>query len=93
MLKDYYAEWVLILKMGKKKGVKIEKVANDIIKLSRDLLIVNMRFLDVAICRLTLKNYSGSFCVDGMNMYYDPEYLVLQYKDILLRKALEYMDQ
>ena len=67
--------------MNTKNDGKIENVAADIVKMSRDLLIVNMRFLDVAICRLALKNYSGSFCVDGINMYYDPENVVLQYKE------------
>lgn len=42
-------------------------VTKDILKLSRNTIIVNMKFMNVAIGNLNFQNYEGSLGIDGKN--------------------------
>jgi len=61
---------------------RIENLARDVLILSRNLLLVNLRFLDVAIHQLNLRamNEIPTMAVDGENLYYNPYYILNRYK-------------
>ena len=59
---------------------EIEKIAIDILNMSRDSLIVNMRFLDVAISKLSLKLYEETLGTDGRYVFFNPKHIVSEYK-------------
>ncbi len=62
---------------------KIESLANRIMRYARDSILVNMRFLDVALSALTpvVRNHTGQIACDGKHLYYDPVYLLKKYKE------------
>ena len=62
---------------------KIESLANRIMRYARDSILVNMRFLDVALSALTpvVRNQTGQISCDGEHLYYDPVYLLKKYKE------------
>lgn len=66
----------------KEKLEKAEKIALQIWGLSRDKLMMNLRFLDVALASLRLKARFGieGICCDGSVISYDPVYVLNQYK-------------
>ncbi len=58
-------------------------LAGQILRLSRDTILVNLRFLDVAISRLVPQakaDLKGVAC-NGVQVYYDPVYLLRRYKE------------
>lgn len=57
-------------------------VANDILEEARTALAVRFRFLDAALWRMPLKPSFDMFGIasDGVNMYYDPVYVVDRFK-------------
>ncbi len=56
---------------------KINKVARDVIILSRNTLLVNLRFLDMALSRLELCPIdSYTLMTDGENILYNPHYVL-----------------
>ena len=59
---------------------EIEKIAIDILNMSRDSLIVNMRFLDVAISKLSFKLYEETLGTDGRYVFFNPKHIVSEYK-------------
>ena len=59
---------------------EINKLSKDVMKLSRNTLVVNLRFMDMAISMLEWISYEGTLCVDGKNIYYDPIYILKSYK-------------
>lgn len=75
------AEKVAIEK--REKDVTIEKLAEDVLQLARDTILVQLRFLDAAISKLTLMSKSGirSVMTDGSKIYYDSRYLLEAYRD------------
>ena len=50
-------------------------VALEIMELSRRTLLLHLRFMDVALCSLDLREYRGSFAVDGQSIWFDPEHV------------------
>jgi len=68
-MKDIY-EQALTLAMG-------------IITYARDSIVMNMRFLDVAISAIKPEPYRGlgTFACDGRILYYDPVFLLKKYKE------------
>ena len=56
------------------------KLANEILDLSRNKLLVNLRFMDVALSYHTRISYEGSFATDGKNLFYDPRFILRSYK-------------
>lgn len=66
--------------------VEIIKVASEVLNLSRQRTLVNMRFLEPAIRMLTespskcMRNRSYGMGTDGKNLYYNPEYVLRAYQ-------------
>lgn len=61
---------------------KIKKLSAHIIKLASDSIVVNMRFLDVAVSALTGEPQMGmgGAATDGSKLYYDPVWLLKRYE-------------
>jgi len=66
----------------KEKKAQIDSLAKEIIKLSRDQIAVNMRFLEMALYRLKPKSVTGfgRIATDRKNILYDPVYVLECYK-------------
>lgn len=62
---------------------KAEPLAKKVMGYARDSILVNMRFLDMALSALTpepKENLSG-FASDGVKIFYDPVFLLKRYKE------------
>ncbi len=61
---------------------KISKLAAEIFRLSHDDILINMRFLDVALSKLLLeeKAQMGAFVFDGRTLYYDAKLVLTKYR-------------
>ena len=59
---------------------EIETIANSILDLSRNKLLVNLRFMDVALSYHKRVSYEGSLATDGKALYYDPRFILRAYK-------------
>ena len=60
---------------------KINKIARDILRLSRNTLMVNLRFLDMALSRLHMIPLEGpAYATDGLNFAYDPKHVIERYR-------------
>ena len=56
-------------------------LANEILDLSRNKLLVNLRFMDVALSYHKRVLYEGSLATDGKSLYYDPGFVLKMYKE------------
>ena len=60
----------------------MEKLAQEILDLSRSTLLMNLRFLDAAIYDLRpIPIPQGTLYTDGQFLFYDPLFLLRCYKD------------
>lgn len=61
---------------------QISALAKEVIRLAHDGILINMRFLDVALSKLRLEEneQTGAFCFDGSTLYYDPRLLLSKYQ-------------
>lgn len=62
---------------------KLDKIAREILELSRNKLLVNMRFLDIAISRLEIcpkPELTHSTAADGGVYVYDPKHIITSYR-------------
>lgn len=63
------------------KMKKMESLAREVLTLSRNTLLVNLRFLDMALSRLELvPAENASIRTDGKNIYYAPMHVLRSYK-------------
>ncbi|MBO5291895.1 MAG: hypothetical protein J6B10_01765 [Lachnospiraceae bacterium] len=64
------------------KDEKISKLAMQVLTLARDSIMVNLRFLDMALSRLTLTEQrgNGQVAVNGMQILYDPVVVLKMYR-------------
>lgn len=60
---------------------KVDKLARDVLVLSRNTLLVNLRFLDLALSQLSYVNAITTVSTDGKRMYYDPLHILKIYKE------------
>ncbi len=62
---------------------KAAPLAGKIMNYARDSILVNMRFLDVALSAIAPepKEGLGGFACDGGNLFYDPVFLLKKYKE------------
>lgn len=62
---------------------KISTLAGEVLTLSHDDILVQLRFFDVALARLTLQEREGIMCIatDGNTLFYDPVYVLKTYKE------------
>lgn len=65
------------------KSEKIELIARKVMDYARDSILVNMRFLDVALSALKAEQRRGlsGFASDGEKLYYDPVFLLKSYQE------------
>ncbi len=61
---------------------QISSLASEVIRLAHDGILINMRFLDVALDKLKLeeREQMGAFAFDGSKLYYDPALLLARYR-------------
>lgn len=62
---------------------KAKPLAGKVMSFARDNILVNMRFLDVALSALAVEpeKESGCFACNGTKIYYDPVFLLKRYKE------------
>ncbi len=58
---------------------RIEALAEEVLEIARSRLLVNLRYMDVALTFHERKTYQGSFAADGRVLFYDPAYLLRTY--------------
>ena len=61
-------------------NTEAEKLANDILNLSRNKLLVNLRFMDVALSYHKRVVYDGTLATDGKTVFFDPGFVLRSYK-------------
>lgn len=61
---------------------EIQKLARQVLALVRDNILISLRFLDVALLRLTWQDKGAIGCIaaDGSTVWYDPEYVLRLYR-------------
>ena len=62
-------------------NIESDKLANEILNFSRNKLLVNLRFMDVALSYHKRAAYEGSLATDGKTLFYDPMFVLKTYKD------------
>lgn len=71
---------------------KIQNIANDILQLSRSTLLVNFRFLDMAISQLKWKPYNkGAIRTNGETAFYNPGSVLINFKSCQEKPTRDYM--
>lgn len=67
----------------KQQKEAIERLSAKIMKLSRDGILMQLRFLDVAVSSLecVCRWDTGGVCCDGKHLYYDPVYVLRTYQE------------
>ncbi len=79
------------MELFESQSIKIKKVADKVMRSSKNSLIVHMRFLDSAINKLKLEPYEDFICVDGRAIKYNPKYILQLYtkdKNLVTRTYL-----
>ena len=67
--------------MNEQQIEKRNKLAADVLRLSRNTLLVNLRFLDMALSRLQpVATELTTLCTDGQFLAYDPSFILRRYK-------------
>lgn len=70
----------------------IDELARDVIKISRNTLLVNLRFLDAALSQLVHLNHGiEKIGTDGSHFIYNPKYVLKQYKEERTLPARDYL--
>ena len=64
----------------KDKNTELGGLAADVLETARARLLVNLRYMDVALTFHDRKVYSGSFTTDGRVLYYDPAFVLRTYR-------------
>ena len=67
------------------------RISEDVLDISRNRLLVNLRFMDTALSFHCRELYNGSFSTDGRTLYYDPAFVLRTYsasKELLTRTYL-----
>ena len=62
------------------KQTELEELAADVLEIARGRLLVNLRYMDVALTFHERKVYHGSFSTDGRVLYYDPVFTLRTYR-------------
>ena len=65
----------------RKKETKLEELAADVLDIARGRLLVNLRYMDVALTFHDRQAYHGSFSTDGRVLYYDPAFILRTYSN------------
>lgn len=70
---------------------KIQHLAEDVLSLSRSTLLVNMRFLDMALSSFHYIPYERSYSTDGKRILFNPFHVLRTYKEEKERVARDLM--
>lgn len=58
---------------------KMQKIAGEVLRLSHSTLLVNLRFLDMALAELVPESVPlGTMYTDGKILYYNPAFVLKQ---------------
>ena len=68
-----------------------DALAQDILRLTRNTLLVNLRFLDLALSQFQLTSYPGTLATDGQHLFYDTYYVLSMYKQERGRNVRDYL--
>lgn len=61
---------------------KLNTLSRDVLVLSRNTLLVNLRFLDAALSRFVLVRIpEGTLATDGRHLYFEPLYILNRYRE------------
>ena len=64
------------------KTEQLSRLARDVLNLDRNTLLVNLRFMDMALSRFTLMEHEGMpLATDGQYLVYDPVHVLKVFKD------------
>ena len=67
--------------MEQEKYKKLNKLALDVLHLSRNTLLVNLRFLDMALSRFEYVSYiESTYFTNGEFLIYNPQHVLKSYK-------------
>ena len=75
----------------RKKESELERLAADVLELARGRLLVNLRYMDVALTFHDRRVYHGSFSTDGRILFYDPKSVLLTYRESRERLTRTYL--
>lgn len=67
--------------MNEEQQKQLDKLARDVLILSRNTLLVNLRFLDSALSQFKLVSYDGSLATEGRHICYNPIESLKRYKN------------
>ncbi len=74
-----------------KKYHQMDQLAREVLTLARNTLLVNLRFLDMALNQFVPKAYPGTLATDGQHLFYDPYYVLSAYKAEKTRSVRDYL--
>ena len=78
--------------MDNERNEKLNKLALDVLRLSRNTLLVNLRFLDSALSRFEyVQTGEPTLLTDGEHLLYNPEYVLKRYKHEKERPVRDYL--
>ncbi len=60
---------------------KIDELARNVLTMSRNTLLVNLRFLDMALSMFRFEAYNGTVATNGKQLCYNPIYVLKRFKD------------
>ena len=67
--------------MNEEQQKQLDKLARDVLILSRNTLLVNLRFLDSALSQFKFVPYEGSLATEGRHICYNPTKILKRYKN------------
>lgn len=70
---------------------KTDELARNILTMSRNTLLVNLRFLDMALSMFHFTPYQGTIGTNGKNLYYNPIHVLKSFKDEREYSTREYL--
>ena len=70
---------------------RLDQLAQDVLRLSRNTLLVNLRFLDAALSQFTYDPAPGLLATDGQHIYYDARALLQGYRREKERPVRDYL--
>lgn len=70
---------------------RLDQLAQDVLRLSRNILLVNLRFLDAALSQFTYSPAPGLLATDGRRIYYDAKPLLRNYRQEQERPVRDYL--
>lgn len=73
------------------KEERLDTLARDVLKLSRNTLLVNLRFLDAALNRFILTPYPGTLATDGQYLAYNARHVLQCYRAEKESSARDYL--